>query len=120
MELGERVLYLADPPLGGDDVASWQRIIGTHPILGTQRLRVNGVFDDLTDTMTRLWQSEHGLTVDGIVGAVVLTAARHVTEKEGDPRPVPTRSDVEDVLALRQVVAEERIARLQDVESARP
>lgn len=120
MELGERVLYLDDPPLGGDDVASWQRIISTHPILGTPRLQVNGVFDDLTDTITRRWQAEHSLSVDGIVGPVVLSTARHVTEKEGDPRPLPARSDVEDVLAYRQAALEERVARLQDVESARP
>lgn len=120
MELGERILELTDPPLQGSDVEAWQRIICTHPILGTVRLRVSGVFDDLTDTITRLWQSEHGLVSDGIVGPVALTAARHVTEEEGDPRPLPVRQDVDDALARRRARADKRVAEGKDIQGARP
>lgn len=109
MHLGERILELVSPPLQGPDVEAWQRIISTHPTLGTERLQVSGVFDDLTDTITRVWQSEHGLTVDGIVGPVALTVARQVSEPEADSRPLPSRQAVEDALARRRAEADKRV-----------
>lgn len=109
MRLGERVLALQDPPLEGPDVAAWQRIIQTHPILGTVRLQESGVFDDLTDTVTRLWQGEHGLTIDGVVGAVSLLTARATMGPPNPEFPIPPRNDVEDILAQRRLDAEARV-----------
>ncbi len=112
--LGTRILELTEPMLTGADVEAWQRIIQTHPILGDRRLEVSGVFDDLTDTVTRLWQGERGLVVDGIVGPASLIEARQVTEPETDPRPLPFREWVDDALARRRAKADERVRRQRE------
>lgn len=112
MRLGERVLALKTPHIEGPDVVAWQRIIETHPILGTPRLQVTGVFDELTDAVTRIWQGERHLTVDGVVGAVTLLEARATANVFGDAMlemPVPPRQDVEDILARRRLDAEARV-----------
>jgi hypothetical protein len=114
--LGERALALQNPYLEGEDVRAWQRIIQTHPTLGTPRLQVSGVFDELTDAVTRIWQAEHGLTTDGVVGATSLVESRAtslITTLEGDVQPqyglLPARTEVEDILARRRAEADARV-----------
>ena len=99
--LGNRILELVEPQLEGADVAAWQRIIQTDPIFGRKRLDEGGVFGPMTDTITRVWQVEHGLYPDGIVGPETLLSARQVTEPEGKPRPYPTTEDVKAAVSRR-------------------
>lgn len=51
----------------GENVKEWQRIVGATP--------VDGNFGKGTDTLTRTWQKNHGLKVDGIVGPNTWAAA---------------------------------------------
>lgn len=51
----------------GADVKRWQSFLGINP--------PTGYFDAVTDTKTRAYQKENGLTVDGVVGKNTWTAA---------------------------------------------
>lgn len=53
---GRRILEMG---MFGDDVAEWQAIVGANQ---------DGKFGDNTRTATKVWQTAHGLTVDGEVG----------------------------------------------------
>jgi len=61
----------------GDDVADWQLQLGIFP---------TGRFDLNTETMTKMWQSAHGLMPDGYVGP--LTRAKMASTATVPPRPV--------------------------------
>jgi N-acetyl-anhydromuramyl-L-alanine amidase AmpD len=53
----------------GDDVAEWQAFIGCAP---------DGKFGKITDSITRSWQRDHGLLVDGEVAPKTVAAANSV------------------------------------------
>ncbi|MEO1298612.1 MAG: peptidoglycan-binding protein [Cyanobacteria bacterium J06636_16] len=60
----KRVLYLADPPLSGEDV----RIIQEALIQAGAPLTADAVFDAGTKQAVEWFQRSHGLAVDGVVG----------------------------------------------------
>lgn len=64
----------------GDDVATWQRIVGVTP---------DGAFGPQTEAATRAWQSSHGLTADGVVGPKTWAAAG-----VANTVPAPSKSGV--------------------------
>lgn len=68
-ELGDRLLYLTQPMLRGDDVADLQRRLGG---LGFDAGRVDGIFGPDTDRAVREFQRNAGLTVDGLAGPTTL------------------------------------------------
>lgn len=59
----------------GETVAKWQRMIGVTP--------VDGNFGSGTDAATRKWQSDHGLTSDGVVGVASWAKALEKTSPTG-------------------------------------
>lgn len=101
-ELGSRLLHLTEPMIEGADVKAWQRIIRTEPLTGRVRLDESGMFGPMTDTVTRIWQVEHQLEPDGIVGPHTLAAARQVTEAELVARPTPSLAEVRAVIERRK------------------
>jgi N-acetylmuramoyl-L-alanine amidase len=63
--LGNRLLYLRQPMLRGDDVGQLQRGLGE---LGFDAGRVDGIFGPDTERALKDFQRNAGLTVDGICG----------------------------------------------------
>ena len=87
--LGDRSLYLRQPPLRGDDVASLQ---GQLNALGFDAGREDGIFGANTAAAVRAFQREYGVAEDGIFGTVTNQAlsglrvdrpgtARHLREQ---------------------------------------
>jgi peptidoglycan hydrolase-like protein with peptidoglycan-binding domain/GH24 family phage-related lysozyme (muramidase) len=60
----ERVLYLANPPMQGDDVVRVQRALTSQGFA----LTADGVFGPATEQAVRQFQSRQGLAADGVVG----------------------------------------------------
>ncbi|MFA5867054.1 MAG: peptidoglycan-binding protein [Actinomycetota bacterium] len=69
--LGDRQLYLKEPPLRGDDVRELQATLNN---LGFNAGRVSGVFANQTDKAVREFQKNVGLDPDGIVGETSIQA----------------------------------------------
>jgi N-acetylmuramoyl-L-alanine amidase len=69
--LGDRVLYLAYPPMRGDDVVTLQRSFNA---LGFVSGREDGIFGGNTDAAVRAFQKEYGVSEDGIFGPRTLGA----------------------------------------------
>jgi N-acetylmuramoyl-L-alanine amidase len=87
--LGDRSLYLKQPPLRGDDVAALQ---GQLNALGFDAGREDGIFGTNTASAVRAFQKEYGVAEDGIFGTVTNQAlsglrvdrpgtARHLREQ---------------------------------------
>jgi N-acetylmuramoyl-L-alanine amidase len=87
--LGDRSLYLKQPPLRGDDVASLQSQLNA---LGFDAGREDGIFGKNTASAVRAFQKEYGVAEDGIFGVVTNQAlsglrvdrpgtARHLREQ---------------------------------------
>lgn len=68
--LGDRLLYLREPMLRGDDVAVLQRRLGA---LGFDAGRVDAIFGPHTKTALDEFQRNAGLTVDGVCGPATLS-----------------------------------------------
>ena len=64
--LGDRVLYLKNPPMRGDDVTSLQTQLNA---LGFDAGRGDGIFGPNTARGVRAFQKEYGVTEDGIFGS---------------------------------------------------
>ena len=87
--LGDRSLYLKQPPLRGDDVISLQSQLNA---LGFDAGREDGIFGRNTATAVRAFQREYGVAEDGIFGTITHQAlsglrvdrpgtARHLREQ---------------------------------------
>lgn len=61
-----RTLRLVTPHLTGEDVREWQAVLDMH---------VTGIYDETTQALTKIWQAEHGLQDDGVVGPKTRKAA---------------------------------------------
>ena len=64
--LGDRILYLKNPLMRGDDVMSLQTQLNA---LGFDSGREDGIFGPNTARAVRAFQKEYGVTEDGIFGA---------------------------------------------------
>jgi peptidoglycan hydrolase-like protein with peptidoglycan-binding domain len=88
-QLGTRTLSLA---MKGDDVKAWQQILG----LTTAPITADGLFGAVTNITTKKYQTNHGLTADGLVGpltkASVLGTAVTAPASVPAPAPVATTS----------------------------
>lgn len=87
--LGDRSLYLKQPPQRGDDIASLQSQLNA---LGFDAGREDGIFGANTASAVRAFQKEYGVAEDGIFGATTHQAlsglrvdrpgtARHLREQ---------------------------------------
>jgi N-acetylmuramoyl-L-alanine amidase len=73
--LGDRLLYLREPMLRGDDVAALQRELGA---LGFDAGRVDGIFGPHTTDALARFQRNVALTTDGICGPDTVAALHRV------------------------------------------
>lgn len=95
VELGDRLLRLAEPYMRGDDVRAWQQIVAVED---------DGVFGPDTAAATEAWQRSRALVDDGVVGPKTLAATRPTTAAEDDMAHLSE----DDQLWLRDFVAEAR------------
>jgi N-acetylmuramoyl-L-alanine amidase len=105
--LGDRLLYLCEPALRGDDVAALQRQLGA---LGFDAGRVDGIFVTATAAALVEFQRNAGLTSDGICGPATLQALRrlggkfHQLETVGQVRELESLRNAPRTLAGRRFV----------------
>lgn len=83
--LGDRPLYLAQPMLRGDDVASLQRRLGS---LGFDAGRVDGIFGPQTERALVDFQRNAGLVVDAICGPGTIQALGRLGSRGDLTEPV--------------------------------
>lgn len=70
-QLGDRQMYLKEPPFRGDDVRELQATLNN---LGFNAGRVSGVFGEQTDKAVHEFQKNVGVDPDGIVGETSIQA----------------------------------------------
>jgi N-acetylmuramoyl-L-alanine amidase len=89
--LGDRLLYLRQPMLRGDDVAALQSRLGA---LGFDAGRVDGIFGPDTKRALDEFQRNIGIVVDGVCGPGTL----EIFERFG-----PSGAEREPVVAVREL-----------------
>jgi putative chitinase len=94
----------------GEDVKKLQTKLGIDPI---------GKFGPKTDTAVKAWQSEHGLTADGVVGDKTWSMIMGISEQVSEPTVITEPSPVKSVgglklEALRGHVPDAVIAQIPD------
>lgn len=94
--LGDRLLYLRQPMLRGDDVASLQRRLGA---LGFDAGRVDGIFGPATKRALDEFQRNTGLVVDGVGGPGTVEALERFGARGTEREPVAMVRELE---TLRQ------------------
>lgn len=90
--LGDRLLYLRQPMLRGDDVASLQRRLGA---LGFDAGRVDGIFGPATKRALDELQRNAGLVVDGVFGPGTLETLERFGPKGTEREPVAAVRELE-------------------------
>jgi N-acetylmuramoyl-L-alanine amidase len=84
-QLGDRLLYLRQPMLRGDDVASLQRRLGA---LGFDAGRVDGIFGPDTKRALDEFQRNAGLVMDGVFGPGTLETLERFGPRGREREPV--------------------------------
>lgn len=90
--LGDRLLYLRQPMLRGDDVAALQRRLGA---LGFDAGRVDGIFGPATERALDEFQRNTGLTVDGVCGPSTVETLERFGRHGGERQPVAAVRELE-------------------------
>jgi murein L,D-transpeptidase YcbB/YkuD len=75
----------------GEDVKKLQTKLGIDPI---------GKFGPKTDAAVKAWQSEHGLTADGVVGDKTWSVIMGISEQVSEPTVITEPSPVKSVGGL--------------------
>ena len=83
--LGDRLLYLRQPMLRGDDVAALQQRLGA---LGFDAGRVDGIFGPDTQLALTEFQRNSGITVDAVCGPATLQALERLGRRQDERQPV--------------------------------
>ena len=90
--LGDRLLYLRQPMLRGDDVASLQRRLGA---LGFDAGRIDGIFGSATERALTEFQRNAGLVVDGVCGPGTIETFERFGSPVDDRQPVAAVRELE-------------------------
>lgn len=90
--LGDRLLYLRQPMLRGDDVASLQRRLGA---LGFDAGRIDGIFGPATERALTEFQRNAGLVVDGVCGPGTIETFERFGSQVDDRQPVAAVRELE-------------------------
>lgn len=104
--LGDRLLFLRQPMLRGDDVATLQRRLGT---LGFDPGKVDGLFGVATAHALSEFQRNVGLTVDGICGSVSLLALERLGPRSEGPLSVAAVRELEKLRSAPRTLTERRV-----------
>jgi N-acetylmuramoyl-L-alanine amidase len=89
--LGERLLYLREPPFRGDDVLSLQVKLN---LLGFNAGPERGIFDASVDRAAKDFQRNAGILADGVVGEATLQKLRALRKAETgrEGKKIPDRN----------------------------
>ena len=90
--LGDRLLYLRQPMLRGDDVAALQRHLGA---LGFDAGRVDGIFGPDTKRALDEFQRNIGIVVDGVCGPGTLDMFERFGPRGAERQPVAAVRELE-------------------------
>ena len=108
--LGDRMLYLRSPMTRGDDVTELQRRLGS---LGFDAGWVDGIFGPDTQRAVHEFQSNAGLTADGVVGLDTVASLDRLAGRQAGDRTVAAVREMErlrhhsvELAGRRLVVAE--------------
>jgi N-acetylmuramoyl-L-alanine amidase len=108
--LGDRMLYLRSPMTRGNDVTDLQRRLGS---LGFDAGWMDGIFGPDTQQAVREFQSNVGLTDDGVVGFDTVAALQRLAGRQAGQRTVAAVRELErlrrrsvDLRGRRMVVGE--------------
>ena len=96
---GDRMLYLTSPNLRGEDVTELQTHLSR---LGFDAGRIDGIFGPLTARAVSDFQSNAGLSVDGICSAATATAILRLGSQSGSGPGIATLREAENVLAAER------------------
>lgn len=97
--LGDRMLYLTSPNLRGEDVNELQTHLSR---LGFDCGRIDGIFGPNTARAISDFQSNAGLSVDGICSAGIVTAILRLGSQSGTGPGIATIREAENVLAAER------------------
>lgn len=104
--LGGRLLFLRQPMLRGDDVATLQRRLGS---LGFDPGKVDGLFGTATATALAEFQRNVGLAADGICGPTSVQALERLGAKCEGPLSVAAVRELEALRNAPRTLAGRRI-----------
>lgn len=90
--LGDRLLYLRQPMLRGDDVASLQRRLGA---LGFDAGRIDGIFGPAAERALVEFQRNAGLVVDGVCGPGTIETFERFGSRGAERQPVAAVRELE-------------------------
>ncbi len=90
--LGDRLIYLRQPMLRGDDVATLQRRLGA---LGFDAGRVDGIFGPDTQSALTEFQRNTGLVVDGVCGPATIHGLERLGKRQDEREPVTVVRETE-------------------------
>ncbi|HUR18466.1 MAG TPA: peptidoglycan-binding protein [Acidimicrobiales bacterium] len=106
-QLGDRLLYLREPMLRGDDVAALQRRLGG---LGFDAGRVDAIFGPRTKLAIDEFQRNAGLTVDGVCGPATLSMLDRLGPSGAQREPVAVVRELELLRHAPRTLQGRRIA----------
>lgn len=90
--LGDRLVYLRQPMLRGDDVATLQGRLGA---LGFDAGRVDGIFGPHTQAALNEFQRNTGLVVDGVCGPATIQGLERLGKSQEEREPVTVVRETE-------------------------
>jgi len=96
---GDRMLYLTSPNLRGEDVTELQTHLSR---LGFDAGRIDGIFGPATARAVSEFQSNAGLSVDGICSTATATAILRLGSQSGSGPGIATLREAENVLAAER------------------
>jgi N-acetylmuramoyl-L-alanine amidase len=97
--LGDRLLYLTSPNLRGDDVVELQTLLSR---LGFDCGRVDGIFGPLCAHAVSEFQSNAGLSVDGICSTDTVRALHRLSSQSGEGPGIAIIRETEKLLAAER------------------
>jgi N-acetylmuramoyl-L-alanine amidase len=104
--LGDRLLYLRQPMLRGDDVASLQRSLGA---LGFDAGRVDGIFGNRTKLALEDFQRNAALTIDGVCGRGTCRALKRFGARVAARQPVAVVRELERLRQAPRTLQDRRV-----------
>ncbi len=106
-QLGDRLLYLREPPMSGDDVTELQHLLAR---LGFSPDRHDGSFGaDTAEALTR-FQQDYAVLEDGMLGGATLEALRSVARNSHGGRTVTEVLERERLRQQPRSIQDRRIA----------
>ncbi|MDQ3570069.1 MAG: peptidoglycan-binding protein [Actinomycetota bacterium] len=104
--LGDRLIYLRQPMLRGDDIAALQGRLGA---LGFDAGRVDGIFGPRTQSALMEFQRNTGLTVDGVCGPGTINGLERLGTRSDQREPVAVVRELETLRRSSRTLDAKRV-----------